>query len=99
MFDSQPNSTYRCVSLVRVGLLVGMVLLLSGCPVHQKPGSGTQFTLKEAQTGKTFYCGGGRIAEMKVVTHTGSTKQEDGGLWTPTEIAEAMKPGEILLPD
>ncbi|MBW2233268.1 MAG: SDR family NAD(P)-dependent oxidoreductase [Deltaproteobacteria bacterium] len=55
--------------------------------------------LSKDQTGKTFYCGGGRIAEMKVVTHTGSTKQEDGGLWTPTEIAEAMKPGEILLPD
>jgi NAD(P)-dependent dehydrogenase (short-subunit alcohol dehydrogenase family) len=50
-------------------------------------------------TGKTFYVGGGRIAEMKVVTHTGITKQADGGLWTPQEIAEAMKPGEILLPE
>jgi NAD(P)-dependent dehydrogenase (short-subunit alcohol dehydrogenase family) len=49
-------------------------------------------------TGKTFYVGAGRIAEMKVMTHTGITKQTNGGLWTPQEIAEAMKPGEILLP-
>ncbi|MEM7412489.1 MAG: SDR family NAD(P)-dependent oxidoreductase [Myxococcota bacterium] len=50
-------------------------------------------------TGKTFYVGGGRIAEMKVVTHTGKTKDTDGGLWTPEEIAADMKPGEILLPE
>jgi len=49
-------------------------------------------------TGRTFYVGAGRIAEMKVVTHTGVTKQTDDGLWTPQEIADAMKPGEILLP-
>ncbi len=48
-------------------------------------------------TGKTFYVGGGRIAEMKVVTHTGKSK--DAGLWTPQEIADQMKPGEILLPE
>jgi len=50
-------------------------------------------------TGKTYYVGAGRIAEMKVVTHKGVTKDEDGGLWTPQEIADRMKPGEILLPD
>ena len=50
-------------------------------------------------TGKTYYVGGGRIAEMKVVTHTGVTKQEDDGLWTIDEIAARMRPGEILLPD
>jgi len=50
-------------------------------------------------TGKTFFVGGGRIAEMKVVTHTGITKTENAGLWTPEEIAAKMKPGEILLPD
>ena len=50
-------------------------------------------------TGRTFYVGGGRIAEMKVVTHTGKTKESDGGLWTPAEIADQMKPGEILLPE
>ena len=55
--------------------------------------------LSEEMTGNTFYCGGGRIAEMKVVTHTGITKQEEGGLWSPEEISEAMKPGAILLPD
>jgi NAD(P)-dependent dehydrogenase (short-subunit alcohol dehydrogenase family) len=50
-------------------------------------------------TGRTFFVGGGRIAEMKVVTHTGVTKEAEGGLWTPEEIAEHMKAGEILLPD
>jgi hypothetical protein len=49
--------------------------------------------LSKDQTGNTFFVGGGRIAEMKVVTHTGVTKTEDGGLWTPQEIAEKMKPG------
>lgn len=55
--------------------------------------------LSKDMTGNTFFCGGGRIAEMKVVTTTGITKSEDGGLWTPQEIADAMKPGEILLPE
>jgi NAD(P)-dependent dehydrogenase (short-subunit alcohol dehydrogenase family) len=55
--------------------------------------------LSKDMTGNTFYCGGGRIAEMKVVTHTGVTKQDDGGLWSPQEIADAMKPGGILLPE
>jgi NAD(P)-dependent dehydrogenase (short-subunit alcohol dehydrogenase family) len=50
-------------------------------------------------TGKTFFVGGGRIAEMKVVTHTGITKSDDGGLWTPEEIAAQMSPGKILLPE
>ena len=50
-------------------------------------------------TGKTFFVGGGRIAEMKVVTFTGVTKKEDGGLWTAKEIGEAMKPGSILMPE
>jgi NAD(P)-dependent dehydrogenase (short-subunit alcohol dehydrogenase family) len=50
-------------------------------------------------TGKTFFVGGGRIAEMKVVTHTGITKTEDSGLWTAEEVASKMKAGEILLPD
>jgi NAD(P)-dependent dehydrogenase (short-subunit alcohol dehydrogenase family) len=55
--------------------------------------------LAKGMTGKTFFCGGGRIAEMKVVTTTGITKPEAGELWTPQEIAEHMKAGEILLPD
>lgn len=54
--------------------------------------------LSKEMTGNTFFCGGGRIAEMKVVTSKGITKSDDGGLWTPQEIAEAMKPGEILMP-
>jgi NAD(P)-dependent dehydrogenase (short-subunit alcohol dehydrogenase family) len=50
-------------------------------------------------TGKTFFVGGGRIAEMRVVTYTGVTKQTDDGLWTAKEISEAMKPGAILMPE
>ena len=53
--------------------------------------------LSKDSTGTTFYVGGGRIAEMKVVTHTGVTKREDDGLWTAQEIADKMKPGEILM--
>ncbi|MBW2715066.1 MAG: SDR family NAD(P)-dependent oxidoreductase [Deltaproteobacteria bacterium] len=53
--------------------------------------------LSKDQTGKTFFVGGGRIAEMKVVTCDGITKEEDGGLWTPEEIASKMAPGEILM--
>ncbi|NRA07943.1 MAG: SDR family NAD(P)-dependent oxidoreductase [Myxococcales bacterium] len=53
--------------------------------------------LAKDHTGRTFYVGGGRIAEMKVVTGEGVTKKEDGGLWSAKEIAEQMKPGEILL--
>ncbi len=49
-------------------------------------------------SGKTFFCGGGRIAEMKVVTTKGVTKEDASELWTPQQIAESMKPGEILLP-
>ena len=48
-------------------------------------------------TGRTFFVGGGRIAEMKVVTHTGVTKTDDGGLWTAQEIASRMAAGDILL--
>ena len=47
-------------------------------------------------TGKTFFCGGGRIAEMKVVTARGVTKKDDP-LWTAQEIADRM--GDILLPE
>jgi NAD(P)-dependent dehydrogenase (short-subunit alcohol dehydrogenase family) len=50
-------------------------------------------------TGKTFYVGGGRIAEMRVITHTGAKRDADAGLWTAREIAEHMTPGDILLPD
>jgi NAD(P)-dependent dehydrogenase (short-subunit alcohol dehydrogenase family) len=55
--------------------------------------------LAKDHSGKTFFVGGGRIAEMKVVTHTGITKTDAGGLWSPKEIAERMRPGEILLPE
>ena len=55
--------------------------------------------LSKELTGQTFFVGGGRIAEMRVVTHTGVTKQEDGGVWTPQEIAAQMEPKGILLPE
>jgi NAD(P)-dependent dehydrogenase (short-subunit alcohol dehydrogenase family) len=50
-------------------------------------------------TGKTFLAGGGQIAEMRMVTAPGITKQSDGGRWSAREIAEKMSPGAILLPD
>lgn len=49
--------------------------------------------------GKTFLAGGGQIAEMRMVTAPGVTKQEAGGLWTPEEIASKMTAGAILLQD
>jgi NAD(P)-dependent dehydrogenase (short-subunit alcohol dehydrogenase family) len=55
--------------------------------------------LSKDLTDKTFFVGGGKIAEMRMVTHTGVTKKEQGGLWSAREIAEKMKPGGILLPD
>ena len=38
-------------------------------------------------TDKTFFVGGGTIAEMRMVRGEGETKKENGGLWTPQEIA------------
>jgi NAD(P)-dependent dehydrogenase (short-subunit alcohol dehydrogenase family) len=55
--------------------------------------------LAKEVTGRTFFVGGGRIAEMRMVTHTGATKSTAGGLWTPEEIAAQMRAGAILLPD
>jgi len=51
--------------------------------------------LSGESTNKTFYVGGGRIAEMRVVTAEGVTKKDDGGLWTAEEIAARMP--EILI--
>jgi NAD(P)-dependent dehydrogenase (short-subunit alcohol dehydrogenase family) len=48
-------------------------------------------------TDKTFFVGGGRIAEMKMVTAKGVTKTDGGGLWTPEEVAARLP--EILLPE
>jgi NAD(P)-dependent dehydrogenase (short-subunit alcohol dehydrogenase family) len=48
-------------------------------------------------TDKTFFVGGGRIAEMKMVTAKGATKTAAGGLWSPEEIA--ARASEILLPE
>ena len=53
--------------------------------------------LAKDQTGKTFFVGGGRIAEMRMVTAKGVTKSDEGGLWTPEEIAARMS--EIVLPE
>jgi NAD(P)-dependent dehydrogenase (short-subunit alcohol dehydrogenase family) len=48
-------------------------------------------------TDKTFFVGGGRIAEMRMVTAKGATKSEGGGMWAPEEIAARMS--DILLPE
>jgi len=53
--------------------------------------------LAKDQTGTTFFVGGGRIAEMRMVTAKGVTKTDEGGLWTPEEIAARMS--EIRLQD
>jgi NAD(P)-dependent dehydrogenase (short-subunit alcohol dehydrogenase family) len=50
-------------------------------------------------TGKTFFVGAGRIAEMRMVTFEGVTKKTNDGLWSPQEVADAMKPGAILMPE
>jgi NAD(P)-dependent dehydrogenase (short-subunit alcohol dehydrogenase family) len=47
-------------------------------------------------TDKTFFVGGGRIAEMRMVTGPGVQKTDNGGLWTADEIAARIN--EILLP-
>jgi NAD(P)-dependent dehydrogenase (short-subunit alcohol dehydrogenase family) len=52
--------------------------------------------LAKDQTGTTFFVGGGRIAEMRMVTAKGVTKTDEGGLWTAEEIAARMS--EIVLP-
>jgi len=53
--------------------------------------------LSKDMTDKTFFVGGGRIAEMRMVTAKGATKSEAGGLWAPEEIAARMS--DILLPE
>jgi NAD(P)-dependent dehydrogenase (short-subunit alcohol dehydrogenase family) len=55
--------------------------------------------LAKEMTGKTFLAGGGQIAEMRMVTAPGIKKDENGGLWTASEIAAKMRAGQILLPD
>ncbi len=45
-------------------------------------------------TGRIFFAGGGRIAEMRMLRTEGVTKRDDDGLWTPEEIAARMD--EIL---
>ncbi len=47
-------------------------------------------------TDKTFFVGGGRIAEMRMVTAPGVQKTDNDGLWTAEEIAARIN--EILLP-
>ncbi|MAE94118.1 MAG: short-chain dehydrogenase [Deltaproteobacteria bacterium] len=53
--------------------------------------------LSKEHTGRTFYVGGGRIAEMKMVTAEGVTKTADDGIWTAQEISDQI--GDILLPE
>lgn len=53
--------------------------------------------LAKDMTNKTFFVGGGRIAEMKVVTAAGVTKTDQNGLWTPQEVSGKIS--EILLPE
>ena len=84
--EDLPGFTEEMRDNLRPGLVSPLVVFLGS-------------DLSKDITGKTFFVGGGRIAEMKVVTHTGITKSDDGGLWSADEIASHMKSGEILLPE
>lgn len=53
--------------------------------------------LSKEMTNKTFFVGGGRIAEMRMVTAPGVTKSQEEGRWSAQEIADHMS--EILLPE
>jgi NAD(P)-dependent dehydrogenase (short-subunit alcohol dehydrogenase family) len=46
--------------------------------------------LSKEVTQKTFFIGGGKISEMRMVRTEGVTKEEDGGLWTADEIAARL---------
>jgi NAD(P)-dependent dehydrogenase (short-subunit alcohol dehydrogenase family) len=50
--------------------------------------------LSKDLTKKIFFVGGGKISEMRMVRTEGVTKKDEGGLWTPEEIAARI--GEIL---
>lgn len=53
IFASKKSSS-RAIG-TQLCLLAVMILFLAGCPVHQKPGTGTQFTLAEPQTNGKYY--------------------------------------------
>ena len=55
MFIFRVQKTLHHTVGVKLGLLLMAAMLLTGCPVHQKPGTGTQFTIEEPQTNKTYY--------------------------------------------
>ena len=84
--EDLPGFTEEMRDNLRPGLVSPLVVFLGS-------------DLSKDITGKTFFVGGGRIAEMKVVTHKGITKSDDGGRWSADEIASHMKSGEILLPE
>jgi NAD(P)-dependent dehydrogenase (short-subunit alcohol dehydrogenase family) len=50
--------------------------------------------LSKEITKRIFFIGGGKISEMRMVRTEGVTKKEDGGLWSPEEIAARI--GDIL---
>jgi NAD(P)-dependent dehydrogenase (short-subunit alcohol dehydrogenase family) len=50
--------------------------------------------LSKEITKRIFFIGGGKISEMRMTRTEGATKKEDGGLWSPEEIAARI--GEIL---
>jgi NAD(P)-dependent dehydrogenase (short-subunit alcohol dehydrogenase family) len=50
--------------------------------------------LSKEITKRIFFVGGGKISEMRMVRTEGVTKKDEGGLWTPEEIAARI--GDIL---
>jgi hypothetical protein len=43
--------------------------------------------LSKEITKRIFFVGGGKISEMRMTRTEGVTKKEEGGLWSPEEIA------------
>ena len=71
---------------VRLGIVLILAILLSGCPVPQDPGTGLQYTLTERQSGRKFY----------LYTPNGYTEDKSWPLvitihgWDPLDTAEAQ---------
>ena len=55
MFILRDHKNLHTALGIKLGLVAVIAFLLAGCPVLQKPGTGRQLVLKEAQTNRTYY--------------------------------------------
>ena len=51
----RPQKKLKAMVLLKLGILAVAALTVAGCPVHEEPGSGTQLSLREAQTERQYY--------------------------------------------